>query len=186
MMPTMLDKLLTAEEFARLPDDGVLEELVRGRIVKMPMPRARHGQACSTICYLLTHFSKSQDLGHVLTNDTGIITERDPDTVRGADVAFYSYSRVPKGPLPDRKYLSVAPEVVFEVRSPEDKWSMLNAKVAEYLEAGVLVVCVVEPLRGCVTVYTADEAPEKLTANDVLKLPNVLPGFSVPISELFA
>ena len=42
------------------------------------------------------------DLGRVLSNDSGVITERGPDTVRGADVCFYSFVRVPKGPLPDR------------------------------------------------------------------------------------
>jgi Uma2 family endonuclease len=184
-MPTVLEKLLTADEFARIPDDGVPAELVRGRIVRMPMPRPRHGQVCNNISYHLTHFVKPHDMGHVLCNDSGVITERDPDTVRGADVAYYSYSRVPKGPLPEHHYLTVAPEVVFEVRSPDDKWSKLQAKVAEYLEAGVLIVCVVEPVRGTVTVYTADEAPEKLTGEAVLTLADVLPGFSVPISAFF-
>ena len=111
------DKLLTAEEYGRLPDDGVPTELVRGRIVRLPMPRPRHGQVCNNVTYHLTLFVKSHNVGHVVCNDTGVITERDPDTVRGADVAFYSYSQVPKGPLPDRRYLSIAPEVVFEVRS---------------------------------------------------------------------
>jgi len=184
-MSAVLEKLLTADEFARLPDDGVPTELVRGRIVRMPMPRPRHGQVCAKISHRLLSFVESHDVGHVLCNDSGVITEHDPDTVRGADVAFYSYTRVPKGPLPDRRYLAVAPELVFEVRSPDDNWSQMQAQVAEYLEAGVLVVCVVEPIRGSVTVYTADESPDKLTGDDLLTFPNVLPEFSVPISEFF-
>lgn len=184
-MSAVLDKLLTADEYARLPNNGVPTELVRGRIVRMPMPRPRHGQVCNKISYRLTHFVETNDLGHVLCNDTGVITERDPDTVRGADVAFYSYSRVPKGPLPDRSYLSIAPDVVFEVRSPEDRRGKLQAKVAEYLEAGVRFVCLVEPLSRTVTVYTADEAPKKLIGDDLLTFPNLLPEFSVPISVFF-
>ena len=62
-------------------------------------------------------FCDEHNLGHVVSNDSGVVTERDPDTVRGADVAFYSYGRVPPGPFP-RGYLAVAPELVFEVRSP--------------------------------------------------------------------
>src|SRR3954467_6898041 len=89
--------LLTAEDFAQRPDPGYPEELVRGRIVPMPMPRPRHGQICSKAVWLLSDCAVGRDLGHVLSNDTGVITERGPDTVRGADVSFYSFARVPKG-----------------------------------------------------------------------------------------
>ena len=50
------------------------------------------------------------------------ITERDPDTLRGADFAFYSYTQVPKGSFPKRGYLKVPPDLVVEVRSPDDRW----------------------------------------------------------------
>ena len=184
-MTAVLDKLLTADEYGRLPDDGIPTELVRGRIVRMPMPRPRHDQVCNNFSYYLTHFVKSHDMGHILCNDTGVITERDPDTVRGADVAFYSYAQVSKGPLPDRRYLTIAPEIVVEVRSPEDRRGKLRDKIAEYLAAGVLVVCVAEPLRSTVTVYTANQDPKELSGDDPLTFPQILPGFSVPISAFF-
>src|SRR4051812_27124683 len=95
------EPLLTAEQFADRPDPGYPEELVRGRIVRMPPPRPRHGATCGNAYYVLRMFVDQNDLGRVFCNDTGVITERGPDTVRGADVAFYSYDRVPKGPLPD-------------------------------------------------------------------------------------
>ncbi len=117
MSIAIAEKLLTAEEFLLLPDDGTPSELVRGRIVRMNMPKPRHGQVCARIVYLLERFQEDHPLGHVLSNDSGVVTERGPDTVRGADVAFYSYGRVPPGPLP-RTYLTVVPELVFEVRSP--------------------------------------------------------------------
>ena len=87
----------------------------------MNMPRPRHGQICARIVYLLERFQEDHPLGHVVSNDCGVVTEHNPDTVRGADVAFYSYGRVPPGPLP-RGYLTVVPELVFEVRSPTDRW----------------------------------------------------------------
>ena len=114
-----------------------------------------------------------------------MITERDPDSVRGSDVAFCSYKRLPKRSRPKRDYLDVAPELAFEVRSPDDRWSKLQAKVAEYLDAGVLVVCIVEPKDEFVLVYTPDDAPRKLTGDELLKLPTVLPGFSVRVREFF-
>lgn len=172
--------LLTAEEFAERPDPGYPEELVRGRIVPMSIPRARHGQICAKSVYILQRFLEDNDLGHVLCNDSGIITERGPDTVRGADLAFYSYARLPKGPLPNT-YSDVAPELVIEVRSPSDRWPQILAKVAEYLEAGVLVVVVLDDERREADVYGVEGPRRKLGAEDALEVPDLLPGFSAAV-----
>ncbi|MHB1561595.1 MAG: Uma2 family endonuclease, partial [Isosphaeraceae bacterium] len=87
---------MTAREFGLRPDPGHPEELVRGRIVAMPPPDRRHGKVCTRSTGILDQFVTEHDLGHVLSNDSGVITERDPDTVRGADVAYYSYARLPR------------------------------------------------------------------------------------------
>ena len=137
--------LLTAEEFAQRPDPGYPEELVRGRIVPLPMPKPRHGEICNRVGRILGDCAEDRDLGRVLSNDTGVITERGPDTVRGADISFYSFARVPKGPLPDR-YLDTPPDLVVEVLSPSDRWPKVLAKVAEYLDAGTTVVLVLDDL----------------------------------------
>lgn len=178
------EKLLTAEEFARLPDNGRLSELVRGRIVEMNMPAPRHGQVCSKVDRIIGNFAEEHELGHVVTNDSGVITKRDPDSVRGADIAFYSYARVPKGPFP-AGYLAVPPELVFEVRSPDDRWKMILIKVAEYLEAGVSVVCVLDPEPETIHVYYADKPECILQAADELALPEVLGDFRVPVRRFF-
>ena len=112
--------LYTAEEFGRRADPGYPEELIRGRIGAMPPPGSRHGQGCNKIGRIVGNYADEHDLGHVLSNDSGVITEREPDTVRGADVCFYSYERVPKGPLPPG-YLDVPPDIIFEVLFPEAK-----------------------------------------------------------------
>src|SRR5262249_22595974 len=128
------EKLLTAEEFGLLPDDGVPMELVRGRIVPLSVPEPRHGYFCSRIVQILSSFTERRSVGRVMCNDSAVITGRGPDTVRGADVSFYNYERLPRGPIPDG-YLAVVPNVVFEVRSPTDRWSEVLVKVAEYLNA---------------------------------------------------
>ena len=137
--------LLTAEQFGERPDPGYPEELVRGRIIPMSVAMPRHGQICGKVCYLLGSFADDHDLGHIC-NISAVITERGPDTVRGADVSFYSYGRVPRGPLPPG-YLGVMPELVVEVISPSDRWPKVLAKVAESLEAGVSAVAVLDPER---------------------------------------
>jgi Uma2 family endonuclease len=190
MTPTALTpppaepKLLTAEEYAALPDDGKLTELVRGRIVEMPSPKPTHGYYCLNIGSTLRTYVRSKDLGRVTSNDSGVITERGPDTMRGPDVAFYSYARVPKGPLPEGYWPS--PELVFEVKSEFDRWPAINAKAGEYLKAGVLVVCVLDSETESVGVYTQDEFPRRLTIEEDLTLPEVFPDFRVGVRELFS
>jgi Uma2 family endonuclease len=174
--------LLTAEEYRLKPETGRPSELVRGRVVERNVPAPRHGYYCGNIVSLLGAHVKRHDLGRIIANDAGVVTQRDPDTVRGADVAFYSYERLPRGPLPDG-YLPVVPEMVFEVRSPTDRWAKITVKVGEYLDAGVTVVCVLDPQTESLTVYRADEFPRVLTAEDDLTLPEVLGEFRVKVRE---
>ena len=119
--------LLTAEEYARRPELGYAEELVRGRTVPMPYSDRRHGQICNKVGRILGNFAEHYDLGHVLNNEAGVITRRDPDTVRAPDVAFYSYKRLPKGPLP-ASYGPEMPELVVELRLPGDRWAKYSPR----------------------------------------------------------
>jgi Uma2 family endonuclease len=176
--------LMTAEEYARRPDPGHPEELVRGKVVAMPQPNRRHGQICSKVDRIFGNFVEAHDLGHVLSNDAGVITERGPDTVRGADVAFYSYERLPRGPLAP-SYGPEVPELVVEVVSPSDRWPKVLAKVAEYLEAGVRVVIVLDEPPATARVFHADGATRELGADDLLTVDDLLPGFSVPVRSFF-
>ena len=174
---------LTAEEYAQLPDSGCPTELVRGQVITMNPPRSRHGQVCANVCFLLQRFARDHDVGHVLSNDSGVITERDPDTVRGADIAYYSYAKVPKGRL--HGYLPVPPDVVIEVLSPDDRPGRVAAKVQEYLTVGVTTVVVIDPDEDRVFVYQAGQSSLELGSADRLRLPAIAPDFEVPVSALF-
>ncbi len=176
--------LLSAEEFRRLPDDGRPKELKRGRVILMNLPAPRHGEICGQVYYLLRQHFDDRPLGRVVCNDSGVVTEHDPDTVRGPDVAFYSYSRVPPGPLP-QGYLAVVPELVFEVRSPGDRWGRILAKVGEYLEAGVTVVCVLDQMTEQCHVYRSDEDIQVFTAEQEWSVPDVLPEFRLVVRRFF-
>ena len=178
------ERLLTIDDYLRLPENDRPTELVRGRVVEGCWPTPRHGLVCSTACLILGRHIARQELGHLLINGTGIITGRNPDTLRGADIAYYSYTHVPPGPLPD-EYLSVPPELVFEVLSSDDRWSKLLAKVAEYLEAGVTVVCVLGPKTSRAHVYYADQSAEILSADDELSFPEILGEFRVRVGRFF-
>lgn len=184
MATAVIETLLTAEEFRRLPDDGTPKELKRGRVILMNLPTPRHGQICGQVYYLLRQHLEDHPLGHLVSNDSGIITEHDPDTVRGADVAFYSYNRVPPGPMP-QGYLSVVPELVFEIRSSGDRWGRILAKVSEYLEAGVTVVCVLDQMTERCHVYRNEEEIQVFLPEQELTIPDVLPEFRVIVRRFF-
>jgi len=181
---TTATKLLTAEEYLRLPDNGRLTELVKGIVVEMSQPTPRHGEVCMNSGYLLRRFLDDQPLGRVVSNDAGIITERGPDTVREADIAYYSYQRIPLGPLPIG-YVDVAPDLVIEVRSPSDRWSAIHKKASEYLEAGVSLVCVLDEATGTAQLYPPDQPSRIVAADGELDLSEVLPGFRMPLRRFF-
>jgi Uma2 family endonuclease len=179
------DKLFTAEEYACLPDDGPPTELVRGRIVTVNPPNQYHGYVCGNVLAVVHDYVKKHSLGRVMGNDSGVITERDPDTVRGADVSFYSYGRLPKDQLPRESYSEAIPDLVFEILSPSDRWPKVMIKVAEYLAAGVNVVCVVENAKQRVHVFPGEQAPRLVAADEELTLPEVLGEFRVPVIDFF-
>lgn len=182
--PVDANRLLTAEEYEQLVDRNGRTELVRGRVVEMNVPAPRHGQICVKVARLLGNYADEHQLGHVVGNDSGVRTERGPDTVRGPDLSYYSFARVPPGPLPGG-YLDVVPELVFEVRSPTDRWSVINAKVLEYLQAGVGVVCVLDQMTESVMIFTDEDLPRTLEGDDELHLPNVLGDFRVAVRRFF-
>lgn len=184
MSTTTAEKLLTAEEYLASPDDGRHRELVRGAILEMKMPGFEHGDICGTAYFILRSFVSERGLGRVVSNDTGVLTERNPDTVRGADIAYYSYDRLPKEKRP-KGYPDIAPELVVEVFSPTDRWPEVHRKIGEYLDAGVIVVCVLDPESRILHVYEAHHSGLELKADDQFTLPTVLPDFRVSVSRFF-
>jgi len=92
---------------------------------------------------------------------------------------------IPKVPDTFSDSLSVVPELLFEVRSPSDRLPKILVKVGEYLEAGVLCVCVVDPETETITVYRPDSPPKVLSKADVLQLHDILRDFRVDVRRFF-
>jgi Uma2 family endonuclease len=180
------ERLITLEEYLQLlPNLDQPTELVRGRMVTMNPPYPWHGYVCGRVVLIVGGFIETNDRGYPTCNDSGVVTEQDPDTLRGADFAFYSYQRVPKGTFKQKGYMPIAPDLVIEVKSPNDQWKDILEKVAEYLNAGVTVVCVLDPERQTATIYHADQPEQTLTAEQTLTFPQVLSGFSVDVKRFF-
>lgn len=176
-------RLLTADEFFQLARTGPRSELVEGELVMMNMPGFRHGELGSEIIFALRAYLAKHDIARVVS-EAGIKTRRDPDSVRGPDVALFTYQRLPKGARPTG-YPDQSPELVFEVLSPTDRLKDVLAKVDEYLAAGVEFVVVVDPDRETVVVHRADRSQSLLLKGQSLTLPELLPGFELPLDRLF-
>jgi Uma2 family endonuclease len=186
MPPTVTsESLMTAAEFQVAEGLPAFCELVKGKVVEMNRPSKSHGEICSEINYLLKTHCKQHACGTVFGNDSGILVGKNPDTVRGADVAYCSYDRIPKGKMPD-DYSGPAPEVVIEVLSKTDRWSNMLVKIGEYLGIDVLVVCIIDPEQRTARLFRGNGTDVTLTEDEVLEIPEIQPTFQVKVSELFA
>ena len=178
-------KLLTAEEFAKLPNpiDGSKQELVRGEVITMPPPSFLHGVVQSNISFVLKTFARSSNLGRV-TVESGVITDTGPDTVRGPDVAYWSFERLPADHVPV-VYANVAPDLCVEVKSPSNTPARTTKKVGEYFTCGARMVWVVDPEERTVTVYRKAGDGRVLWEDAAITGEDVLPGFTSPVAEFF-
>ena len=184
-MPSRRREGLTdAEQLAVMPDDGLRHELLRGMLVSEPLPSRLHGRTVARLSQLLSNFVEPRRLGVVYTGDTGFVLAREPDTVRGPDVAFLSERRE-RETADERPFIPGAPDLAIEVRSPNDRTGEILGKVSDYLAAGCPLVWVVDPIREEVSVFRSPFAPRVLAATDLLDGEEVLPGFSVAVAEIF-
>jgi Uma2 family endonuclease len=177
--------LVTAEEFKQIAADrDGLVELVRGEVIEVSRPGAQHGLVCGEIASELRNWAKPQRRGRVLTNDAGVQTERDPDSVRGPDVAFIRMERLPEGPL-TTGWLEFAPDLCVEVLSPHDRWGEVLSKIDEYLTLGVPEVWVLDPRKREVQIHVAAADALTILHEGEILTSERLPGFACAVSDLF-
>jgi Uma2 family endonuclease len=175
--------LLTAEDLLRLPDSGRWYELVKGELVEMTPVGLEHGDLAALVLSRLRYYVEAHQLG-LAAMEVGFFIERAPDTVRAPDVCFISAARLPSGRR--EGYFEGAPDLAVEVISPGDVAVEVEAKVQDYLSHGTRLVWVVHPRTRTVTTYHPDGSARVLRAGDMLEGEDVVPGFQLALSELFA
>ena len=143
-----------------------------------------HGKTVVELAMLLGSFVKSRKLGSLTASDSGVWLERDPDTVREPDLAYFSAEKIPPG-VRVEGYADVIPDLVVEIVSPNDSPSEVNDKALMWLSYGVRLVWVVNPSTRSVDVYREGRTVETLTENDSLDGKETLPGFTCAVSEVF-
>lgn len=174
----------TAEELLRLPDSSERYELVRGELRKMNPAGARHGRIAMKLGARLDRYTTVKNLGIVLAAETGFRLSRSPDTVRAPDISFVARERIPLGGPPDG-YWDLSPDLAVEVVSPNDTAAEVQSKVQMWLEAGTRLAWVVYPGTRSVVAHNSLKDISTLTANDILTGGGVVPGFQIPVTEVF-
>jgi len=160
-------------------------ELVEGEIVEMSKPSGLHGQITMLLGAKIFNYVVDNALGIVTAADTGFVLERNPDgrdTVRGLDIAFLSSANAP-AVLPDH-LVDLAPDLAVEVISPSNEAEDIHHKIRQLLAAGTKLVWIVYPRTRTVDVHTPSGAIT-LEGDDVLSGGDVLPGFEIPVREIF-
>ena len=173
----------TAEELLAHHLPNKRTELVRGRLVVREPAGYEHGRVAARVLGRLAAHVYATACGELLAAETGFTLQRAPDTVRAPDVAFIRAGRAPARGT--RGFPELAPDLAVEVRSPEDRRAEVAEKVADWIAAGTALVWVVDPEARTVVVHAAGESPCTLLESDTLRGGDLLPGFEVPVRELF-
>jgi Uma2 family endonuclease len=175
-------KTYTVEEYLNLPDNGKRYELIEGDLIEMPGPNHKHGIITSRLNRIMGNFlaSNGQSPDLALTNMAFALSLK---TAVNPDVAFIKEERAVGVDL--SKPFQGAPDLAIEVLSPTDKWSDVIAKVRLYQSYQVTLVWVVDPFDQSVFVYRPNQLTRLLYAGSDLSGEDVVPGFTLPVKDLF-
>jgi Uma2 family endonuclease len=177
-------ELLTLEQYAAHVDEDErwVTDLVRGVLVREPRPADLHGTMQVELGHHLVSWAKAR--GARVTAGSGYILAEDPPTVRGPDIAVVVKPRSSAGQ--PGGWIRGAPDVAIEILSPSDTASAMQEKTLDYFGGGARQVWIVDPHARSVTVYRADGTARLLRDDETLAGEDVLPGFSLALTELFA
>jgi Uma2 family endonuclease len=190
MMEAILEKLLSVDEFWELCHSseyvGRRMELVEGVMVEMSPTGGEHGETTVDLTLLVGNFVKRNKLGRLSGAETAYILYRSPDpdskdTVRAPDLGFVRLERAPEPFGPG--FIPLVPDLVIEVVSPSERVGDIESKLHDYLRFGVRLIWMVYP-RSHVMVFSHG-VPHRLMMDDVLDGEDVLPGFSLKVSDIF-
>lgn len=173
---------MTARQLLDMPDLGRCE-LVRGELVTTSFAGYEHGDVAAWILGCLFLFVRQNRLGTVTAAETGFQIGREPDTVRAPDVGFICADRVPRERT--RGFFLGPPDLAVEVVSPSDRAGELLTKVQDWLAAGCRVVWVADPSSQTISIHRCSRETALLTIADELTDDAILPGFRLPVADVF-
>ncbi len=176
-------KPYTVEDVERLACEGEEYELIRGELIAVSPTGRRHGRVANKTALRLTLYVEKEQAGEVYV-ETGFILHRNPDVLLGPDVSFVRAERLRDAD--EDGFLPLVPDLAVEVISPSERRGKIERKIAEYRAAGVPLLLILRPRQRTVTIYEPDKPPRTLHEDDTLDGGSVLPGFTLPVRDIFA
>ena len=173
---------MTADDLLQMPDDGFRYELVRGELRKMSPAGHAHGEYAGYMSVSMGYDVLIHNLGKIYVADAGFRLAR--DHVRVPDLAFVRRERADAA-INTPGYFPGPPDVAVEVISPNDRYTEVAEKVADYLDAGTFAVIVVNPRNRTVMVHRLSGDVALLTESDTLAVDDVIPGWRMPVTDIF-
>ena len=179
-------RLMTAEELLvmdRVP--GKRYELIRGVLTEKDVGTGYpHAITLVRTTGPLFHYTEATDHGEVLAGEPGYRLESNPDTVRCPDIAWFAPGRIPPGTV---GFPDLTPDLCIEIASPSNsrRDRLLSEKAQMWLDFGAQEVWVLNPEDVTVTRYRPGQTPVVLGEDDILDGEELLPGFSIPVWQLF-
>jgi Uma2 family endonuclease len=175
--------MATVEDVLRIDaSDDRICELVDGVLVEKVMG-SYESLLAGLILTELNLFLRAHPIGVALGAD-GMLRIL-PQRIRIPDVSFLAWERFPDGKLPSDRVYAAVPDLAVEVLSSDNTEREMKSKLDEYFRAGVRLVWYVNPLSKSVDVFHGPETMHRLTGDDILDGGAVLPGFTLPLQELF-
>ncbi len=171
----------TIADLERMPDDGIHRELLHGELIELPPPKLGHSDAAAALFTSLALYLQQQPgFGRAYAEAGYRIFAGDRSYLQ-PDVSFLSQSRWER--TAGTQFVSGAPDVAFEVASPSESGVDIEAKSLAYLAAGARAVVWIYPKTR--TIHILGEGERRLNDKDPLELPTILPGWSLPVRDLF-
>ncbi len=175
--------LLTAEQFDNYPfEEDKRYELDEGELIEMTRPAYKHNRVMQHLLVELVMYLRKHPPGEALLSEN--LYALSPNTRRSPDVAVILGDRYEE--LKNAKVIPIIPEIAAEVLSPSETPRMIHRKLKQYFEAGVKEVWLIDPDSREVEVWRGATLPDRaLVAGEALTSP-LLPGFELPLAELFS
>jgi Uma2 family endonuclease len=177
-------QLVTADDLFEMGEDAPYE-LIRGVLREVTPTTGMHGWVIMEFARRLGNFVVERRMGRLYGGETGFVIEVGPDTVLAPDLAFVRRERIPSPKEHRRGFMPVIPDLVVEVISPSNRRAEIEEKTNLYLSAGVELLWWFDPIRETVAVHRPHADRQVLTEEHALDGGIVLPGFQIPVAEIF-
>ncbi len=155
-------------------------ELVDGKIIIIGPSDIVSSEIGAEFGRLLLNWVKPRKLGRVFESSGGFILPN--SDLRAPDVSFVTASRLKQS---KRYFAELVPDIVVEIKTQSDRLKPLREKIQSFIKSGAKVGILIDPDKRTVTIYTPTAEPVVLRNGDIISIPELLPGWEVPVTELW-